>query len=240
LEIREQGILFAGRLLRWGNIESYEWTWESLLSAVQPGLSVSEGACAAPAESAASVARMLVPPERREAVDAVLSRYLSDWPMAEEQALKALPPFRMLVPLERREAVDAVLSRDLSDWPTAEEQALGKPQLEVDGIFREAPATALFGKWIWLIIILILFFIWKAVFQPRRAVYTVVFSNEAALTDLSKGVSLDQLIAQQRAFIIANQDQVQIETRVEIQGHNRLRVKITAGPHQGNEGLVIP
>jgi hypothetical protein len=51
-----------------------------------------------------------------------------------------------------------VLSRYLSDWPTAEEQALGTPQLEVDGIFREAPATALFGNWPWLIIILILFF----------------------------------------------------------------------------------
>jgi len=143
-----------------------------------------------------------------------------------------------------------VLSRYLSDWPTAEEQALGTPQLEVDGIFREAPATALFGNWPWLIIILILFFFWipilfffgETVFQPPRAVRpgAIVCSNEAALTDLSKGVSLDRLLAQRRAFFVANRDQVQIETRVKAQGYTLLRVKITAGPHDGSEGLVVP
>jgi hypothetical protein len=68
----------------------------------------------------------------------------------------------------------------------------------------------------------------------------IVFSNEAALTDLRKGVSLEGLIAQRRAFIVVNEDQVQIEASIGTQGHSRLRVKITAGPHQGNEGLIIP
>jgi hypothetical protein len=85
LEIREQGIILSGHLLRWGNIESYEWTsqvvgWgkptpvvlkvhvRRLLKALPP-------------------ARIPVPPERREAVDAVLSRYLSDWPGAASSGL---------------------------------------------------------------------------------------------------------------------------------------------------------
>jgi hypothetical protein len=76
LEIREQGIMFVGKLLRWGNIESYEWDFgghsrfifleihlRRLLKALPP-------------------VRLSVPPEQREAVDAVLSRYLSDWPAA--------------------------------------------------------------------------------------------------------------------------------------------------------------
>jgi hypothetical protein len=117
LEIREQGIIRSGRLLRWGNIESYEWTWESF-GWNQPDCSVLK----------VHVRRLL----------------------------KALPPFRMLVPPERREAVDAVLSRYLSDWSMAEEQALGKPQLEVDGIFREV-ATALPDNWILILILGIAF-----------------------------------------------------------------------------------
>ena len=80
LEIREKGIVRKGKLIRWGNIESYEWTsqvagWgkpspvvlkvhvRRLLKALPP-------------------ARIPIPAERREEVDAVLSRYLSDWPMA--------------------------------------------------------------------------------------------------------------------------------------------------------------
>jgi serine/threonine protein kinase len=76
LEIREKGIVSRGKLLRWGNIESYEWTeveWEydsvlkvhmrRLLKALPP-------------------TKIPVQAKRREAVDAVLSRYLSDWPGA--------------------------------------------------------------------------------------------------------------------------------------------------------------
>jgi hypothetical protein len=72
LEIREKGVVSRGKLLRWGNIESYEWTEgeqtirfnvRRLLKAFPP-------------------VRISIPLAQREAVDAVLSRYLSDWPGA--------------------------------------------------------------------------------------------------------------------------------------------------------------
>jgi serine/threonine protein kinase len=82
LEIREQGILFTGKLLRWGNIESFEWA-DELRS--PPGLSIVKVHMRRLLK-ALPAARMLVPNDRREAVNAVLSRYLSDWPTSAEQA----------------------------------------------------------------------------------------------------------------------------------------------------------
>jgi hypothetical protein len=80
LEIREKGIVSRGRLLRWGNIELYEWISEVVgwgkPSPVALKVHVRRLLKALPPE------RIPVPSERREAVDAVLSRYLSDWPMA--------------------------------------------------------------------------------------------------------------------------------------------------------------
>ena len=78
-EIREQGIIRNGKLLRWGNMESYEWAsnrlaplflkirLRRLLKALPP-------------------TQIKVRPEERAAVDAILSRYLSDWPTAGEPA----------------------------------------------------------------------------------------------------------------------------------------------------------
>jgi len=80
LEIREKGIVSRGRLLRWGNIESYEWISE-VVGWGKPS----------PVVLKVHVRRLLkalpptkipIPPEWREAADAVLSRYLSDWPRA--------------------------------------------------------------------------------------------------------------------------------------------------------------
>jgi hypothetical protein len=92
LEIREKGIVSRGKLLRWGNIESYEWTSDGednkeFQVAADGSLAPVLPACVLEVHmrrllKALPPSRILVPPERREAVDAVLSRYLSDWPRA--------------------------------------------------------------------------------------------------------------------------------------------------------------
>jgi serine/threonine protein kinase len=74
LEIREQGIMFMGRLLRWGNIESYEWDFAGRSRFIFLEVHLRRLLKALPP------VRLPVPPDRREEVDAVLSRYLSDWP----------------------------------------------------------------------------------------------------------------------------------------------------------------
>jgi serine/threonine protein kinase len=76
LEIRQQGIVFAGSLLRWGNIEGYDWDFSGHHPSILLKVHVRRLIKAMPPLS------IPVPPERREAVDAVLSRYLSDWPAA--------------------------------------------------------------------------------------------------------------------------------------------------------------
>jgi serine/threonine protein kinase len=90
LEIREKGIVSKGKLLRWGNIESYEWISE-VVGWVKPS----------PVVLKVHVRRLLkalpptkipIPPERREEVNAMLSRYLSDWPTAQEPALSTPAP----------------------------------------------------------------------------------------------------------------------------------------------------
>jgi hypothetical protein len=80
LEIREQGIILSGHLLRWGNIESYEWT-SQVVGWGKPTPVVLE-VHVRHLLKALPPARIPIPAERREEVDAVLSRYLSDWPMA--------------------------------------------------------------------------------------------------------------------------------------------------------------
>jgi serine/threonine protein kinase len=76
LEIREQGIIFLGKLLRWGNIESYEWDFGGRHPFIVLELRLRRLLKALPPT------RIPIPPEQRNAVDAVLSRYLSDWPTA--------------------------------------------------------------------------------------------------------------------------------------------------------------
>jgi hypothetical protein len=86
LEIREQGIVNSGRLLRWGNIESYHWNLEQ--QPRNPWLGLAYFPSQFPVLEvrmrrllkARPPVRMPVLPTRREAVDALLSRYLSDWP----------------------------------------------------------------------------------------------------------------------------------------------------------------
>ena len=74
LEIREQGIVFVVKLMRWGNIESYEWDFAGRSRFIFLEIHLRRLLKALPP------VRLPVPPEQREAVDAVLSRYLSDWP----------------------------------------------------------------------------------------------------------------------------------------------------------------
>jgi len=91
LEIREQGIISSGKLFRWGSIESYEWTSE-VVGWGKPSpvvLKVHLGRLLTfvlvdvrTLGKALPPARIPIPPGQREAVDAVLSRYLSDWPGA--------------------------------------------------------------------------------------------------------------------------------------------------------------
>ena len=76
LEIRQQGIVFAGSLLRWGSIEGYDWDFSGHHPSILLKVHLRRLIKAIPPLS------IPVPPERREAVDAVLSRYLSDWPAA--------------------------------------------------------------------------------------------------------------------------------------------------------------
>ena len=76
LEIRQQGIVFAGSLLRWGSIESYEWDFSGRHRSILLKVHVRRLIKALPPLS------IPVPPARRDAVDAVLSRYLADWPAA--------------------------------------------------------------------------------------------------------------------------------------------------------------
>ena len=70
-----------GKLLRWGNIESFEWA-DELRS--PPGLSVLKVHVRRLLKALPAI-RILVPNDRREVVNAVLSRYLSDWPTSAEQ-----------------------------------------------------------------------------------------------------------------------------------------------------------
>jgi len=187
LEIREQGIIFQGTLLRWGNIESYEWDFSGRHSSI------------------------------------FLEIHL-------RRLLKALPPARIPVLPERRKAVDAVLSRYLSDWPTAQQPGSGTPAAEAGGIAGDAGASTRSGYWIFITLLILLVEIGIVRFSPavQRAIRAqqysarqrtstppapkpilpgaIVFSNEAALADLGKGVALDRLIAQRRAFIVADQD----------------------------------
>jgi serine/threonine protein kinase len=74
LEIREQGIMFVGKLLRWGNIESYEWDFAGRSRFIFLEVHLRRLLKALPP------VRLPVPPGQREAVDTILSRYLSDWP----------------------------------------------------------------------------------------------------------------------------------------------------------------
>jgi serine/threonine protein kinase/DNA polymerase III delta prime subunit len=81
---------------------------------------------------------------------------------------------------------------------------------------------------------------------------TTVYSDEAALTAVRKGMSLDQLVREGRAFVVAKADHVTFEKIVvkadhaafepisKRDSHDRLRITITDGPHKGKQGLVIP
>ncbi len=80
LEIREQGIIRNGKLLRWGNMESYEWT-SKRLCALCLKIRLRRLLKALPP------VEIKVSPMQRPAVDALLCRYLSDWPTAGEPAL---------------------------------------------------------------------------------------------------------------------------------------------------------
>jgi hypothetical protein len=82
LEIREQGIMFKGRLLRWGNIESYEWDFAGRSRSIFLEVHLRRLLKALPP------VRLPVPPDRRERVDALLSRYLSDWPAGGEPSAR--------------------------------------------------------------------------------------------------------------------------------------------------------
>jgi serine/threonine protein kinase len=85
LEVRDQGIVHEGKLLRWGNIESYEWTSEE--REIHFGL-LHRRAVYFPVLhlnlrrllKALPPAKIAVPPEKRETLETLLSRYLSAWP----------------------------------------------------------------------------------------------------------------------------------------------------------------
>ena len=85
LEIREQGIAHAGKLLRWGNIESCEWSPErrevrfGLRHATTVEFLILKVHMRRLLKALPS-RKILVPASQREAVEAMLSRYLSDWP----------------------------------------------------------------------------------------------------------------------------------------------------------------
>jgi hypothetical protein len=84
LEIRERGIVYAGRLLAWGSIESCQWAtdeaqrvgWLYPVMHDDPVLKVYLRRVL----KALPPVRILIPPGRREEADAVLSRYLGEWP----------------------------------------------------------------------------------------------------------------------------------------------------------------
>jgi serine/threonine protein kinase len=81
LEIREQGIIRNGKLLRWGNIESYEWA-SSRLAPLFLKIRLRRLLKALPP------VEIKVSPKQHPAVDALLCRYLSDWPTAGERVLE--------------------------------------------------------------------------------------------------------------------------------------------------------
>jgi hypothetical protein len=82
VEIREQGIFNKGRLLRWGNIESYEWhTDTTIWGTAHETLKIRQRRVL----KAMPPVRLYVRFEMRTEVNALLSRYLSDWPSAAGQ-----------------------------------------------------------------------------------------------------------------------------------------------------------
>jgi hypothetical protein len=87
LEARERGILYGGRLLPWGDIESCEWL--PLTLTVQAGWRRAEfPVLKVHLRRVLKVlppAEIPIPPEKRQAVETLLSRQLSIWPEAGQQ-----------------------------------------------------------------------------------------------------------------------------------------------------------
>jgi hypothetical protein len=93
LEIRSRGIIYYGSLYTWENIESYEWRGDpqvglrSLIT-LKLNRSLSE-ANLLKLHLRRSVhflppARVPIPDGRHDEVEAIIRRYLSDWPAAQE------------------------------------------------------------------------------------------------------------------------------------------------------------
>jgi hypothetical protein len=144
VEIREQGMVHSGRLLRWGNIESCEWSPE--IRKVRFGFSMyrasdSYGAPGPPAPRrrrwGSPVAGLLL----FGAGDLLYAKTV-DFLILKvrmRRVLKALPPTRIPVPASQRAAVDALLYRYLSDWPTARAPAFDRPAVEPGDCPRGEP-----------------------------------------------------------------------------------------------------
>ena len=87
LEARERRILYGGRLLPWGNIESCEWLPRTVTVQIGwqradfPVLKVNMRRVL----KVLPPVEISIPPEKRGAVDALLSRQLSIWPEAGQQ-----------------------------------------------------------------------------------------------------------------------------------------------------------
>ena len=93
LEIRSRGIVYYGSLYTWENIDSYSWREDPL----KPKPMLLKLFPDNPAPSLLYIrlrrsvhflppVRISIPPDRRQEVEAIMRRYLSEWPAAPESA----------------------------------------------------------------------------------------------------------------------------------------------------------